>query len=342
MRLDSFGKLALKASGMKLNQYKILVCYRSLRPGVLHPLTSVLTDLKYDVQQIDNGAKSFPSNSILLICGNANWFPNIISKLCNSTMAERPPLIIWQTEPLPPSKKSFLPKPKLNIREFARILCKDINATDVYTNWHRLKKLHLMGLPDLLIVSTYGRKDFLDEKQIKTYMIPIGYYPKEHGFAMKVAKDIDAVFLGTFQVPRRKRIIRKLQKRGINVFARGDWWNPEFWDENRTHLLNRTKIFLNIQRNHGELSGYRFLLGMANKALVISEPVYKPEPYIPGVHYISANIDEVPDMIRYYLNHESDRQEIVENAHQFITTELTLKNSVTQIMDLVNTNILKN
>ena len=55
------------------------------------------------------------------------------------------------------------------------------------------------------------------------------------------------------------------------------------------HLLNRAKIMLNISRYPGQLTGKRLILGMANKTLVVSEPMYLSEPYKSGQHYVDCD-----------------------------------------------------
>jgi hypothetical protein len=40
---------------------------------------------------------------------------------------------------------------------------------------------------------------------------------------------------------------------------------------------------------------------MANRALVVSERSIGPEPFVPGRHYVSAALADLPDTIRYYL-----------------------------------------
>jgi glycosyltransferase involved in cell wall biosynthesis len=99
--------------------------------------------------------------------------------------------------------------------------------------------------------------------------------------------------------------------------------------------LNRTKILLNLARHPGELSGLRLILGLANKALVISEPIYQPAPYVAGTHYVSAAIADIPQAIRYYLAHEDERQRIVAEGHRLVTREITLARCVSQILAIV-------
>ena len=144
------------------------------------------------------------------------------------------------------------------------------------------------------------------------------------------------LFLGAQDVPRRNRLLRSLRKNGIRIHAVGSYVDPSCWGEHRTELLNRTKILLNLARTPGEFPDLRLIMGMANKALVISEPIYRPDPFVPGRHFISVSIDEMPEKIRYYLAHDEERASIGERAHRLITQDVTMERSVSRILDLLS------
>jgi hypothetical protein len=148
------------------------------------------------------------------------------------------------------------------------------------------------------------------------------------------------MFIGEWRIMRRRRMIARLQRSGVDVKAYGDWGNPEFWGDNRTRLVNRTRIFLNIQRFPGEFSGARMILGMSNKALVISEPMYDPSPYVPGRHFVSATVDEMPKVIRYYLENATERERIAAEGHRFVTQELTMERSIQTLVRLVSEHLV--
>ncbi|HEV8714745.1 MAG TPA: hypothetical protein VGX03_18185 [Candidatus Binatia bacterium] len=74
---------------------------------------------------------------------------------------------------------------------------------------------------------------------------------------------------------------------------------------------------------------------MANKALVISKPIYNPAPYIPGKHYISAPIEAMPGIIRYYLAHDDEREYVANGGHRFVTQELTMDRGVSRVLGLL-------
>jgi glycosyltransferase involved in cell wall biosynthesis len=286
------------------------------------------------VRQVADGSLDMAAADLVWLQGNANRYPAVCRQLLSRPRTNRPLVLVWHTEPLPPPRAAGLPIPTLHLREIAKVVLRDSRATDVYSNWFRVRKLARHGLPDILVVSTGARQEFLTEHGIKAHFVPLGYHPG-YGRDLGLQRDIDTLFLGALDVPRRRRLLNRLRRRGINVVERGSWFDPANWGEERARLLNRTKILLNFGRHPGELSGMRLILGMANKALVISEPIYRPAPYVPGTHYVSATIEEMPEVIRYYLEHEDERQRIVAEGHRSVMQEVTLERSAARILALV-------
>lgn len=324
-----------------LRHLAITVCYRSIRAlrGKPHIVTSLLSEAGYRVTEVSNQCLHLGKTDIIWILDNVNWFPCICRQLQTIPKAERPVIVIWHTEPLPPPKSAGLPRPNLNLREIAKIMISDRLATDVYSNYFRLRALLEDGIPDLLLVSTPGRQQFLAEQGFSSAYVPVGYHRAEYGSDMGIPRDIEVLFLGALTIPHRKRLLRKLRRSGINLVAKGSWSDPDLWGENRIRLLNRTKIFLNLHRYPGELSGMRLILGMANKALVISEPIYKPGDYTPGKHFVSVTSDEMPEVINYYLNHDDERESIAREGHKLVTQKLTMERSISTILKLIKEHI---
>lgn len=299
-----------------------------------HVATRLLREWGHRVTQVADGSIDLDPREVLWILNNANWFPSIFHRLHRTPARDRPLVVLWHVEPLPPPRAAGLPWPRLSLREAAKIALRRPGATDVYTNLLTLRRVMRRGLVDLLIVSTPGRREFLAERGIGAQWVPIGY-DASRGRDLGLARDLDALFIGSPHVPRTRRRVRRLRRRGVDVTALGSWTDPATWGESRTRLINRAKIFLNLQRYPGELSGVRFILGMANRSLVVSEPVYDPAPYVPGKHYVSATEEEMPDVIAYYLAHEEERRRVADEGHRFVTRELTMERSLARILELI-------
>jgi hypothetical protein len=315
----------------------ITFCYRGFAAnfGTRHVVTSILEQAGHDVKQIKDGPADFSADSVVWIWGNTNWYPGLYAQLTAIPRAQRPLVVLWHTEPLPPPKAARLPWPRLNWWEAAKFILRDSGATDVYTNYVVLRRWVNKGLPDVLVTATLGRCGFLSERGIVTDWVPLGYEPS-YGHDLGLTRDIDVLFLGAQDVPRRNRLLRRLRKHGIRIHAVGSYVDPGCWGEHRTELLNRTKILLNLARTPGEFPDHRLILGMTNKALVISEPIYRPDPFVPGQHFISTSIDEMPEQIRYYLTHDEERASICERAHGLISQDVTMERSVSSILDLIS------
>lgn len=200
----------------------ITICRRSLPVQVekRDQVALLLEEAGCQVTQVEDGPLDRATNGVVWILGNANWFPTICRQLGSRPRHERPFLVLWHNEPLPPPKMSGLPWPHLHLREIAKILLRDARATDVYTNYFRLRRLASEGLPDLLVVSTLGRLEFLTERGFAAHWVPLGYVPA-HGRDMRLPRDIDVLFLGALDIPRRKRLIKRLRQCSVSLLALG-------------------------------------------------------------------------------------------------------------------------
>jgi hypothetical protein len=74
---------------------------------------------------------------------------------------------------------------------------------------------------------------------------------------------------------------------------------------------------------------------MANGALVLSEPVYLPEPFVPGKHYVEAPVEEMAGAAGRILADDAGRERMTRVAHGFVTEELTLRRSFADLLELI-------
>lgn len=281
-----------------------------------------------------DGPVPLTARDFVWIQGNFNWYPRLARQLASMSPGDRPYVILWHTEPLPLPSASPFPDARLHLREIAKILLRDSRATDVYTNARRLRSVAREGLADLVVVSTRSRQEFLAEHGVAAHWVPLGFDPYL-GRDLGLKRDVDALFIGTPHNPRHRRSVRYLRRQGVNLKSIGNWNDPSCWGEPRTQLINRAKTFLALQRNPGKLSGARMILGMANKSLVIAEPMYDSSPFIPGVHFVAASLKEMPDVIRHYSESESEREQIAEAGHRFVTSDLKMGDSIARIFALI-------
>jgi hypothetical protein len=296
-----------------------------------NPLDDLIAAAGYRVTVASDEDFVFDSADIVWIQGNVNWFPRARSLLARATRETRPFTLAWHTEPLPFPRDSGFPQPRLTLREFAKIVLRDSRATDSWTNSRRIAQLMRSGVLNLCVVSSRSRQAYLEQKQIPAEFVPLGYESRM-GRDLGTPRDIDVLFVGTLDDSRHRKAIRFIRSHGIEVHAAGSWTNEAYWGDSRTELINRAKIFLNVQRHPGQYSGLRMVLGMGNRSMVVSEPVHDPFPYEPGVHYISTPLEQMPETILRYLADDAARATIADAGHYFVTTQLTMEKSVAAIL----------
>lgn len=189
------------------------------------------------------------------------------------------------------------------------------------------------GWLDFVFTNTVSQQQSLTRMGIPARFAPIGYHPGM-GINLPGARDIDVLFIGNvWEGGRRYAVLsavrQNLALKGVNVVS------VEYgsYGEQRTTLLNRARISLNVAHYPWDLPGLRFLMSMGCGALVISEPLDDPTPYRPGEHFVQADITDLAETICYYLEHEWEREAITRTAYDFITQELTLQNTISRIME---------
>lgn len=320
----------------------IAVCWRGIPAlaGEEHAVTRILRSGGNQVIQTRDASLDLSAFDVVLMLENCGWFSRILRELeAQKNKTDLPLLVVWHWEPLQLPTPAGIPKPKLSAREIAKILLRDARATDVYTNLRNLRRLSQAGLPLLLLVSSQAWQESLAELGISAQWVSYGY---ESGDGISAAaepdreRDIEALFLGELGIPRRRKAFKELRNLGVNLVVRGSWREKQLWGEGRTRLINRSQAFLNIQRYPGEIGAHRMILGMANQSLVISEPIYKPAPFVPGTHYVEAEVREMPEVLRFYRTHPVERAEIVDRAYRFVTQEFRMEASVSQILALIH------
>jgi hypothetical protein len=94
-------------------------------------------------------------------------------------------------------------------------------------------------------------------------------------------------------------------------------------------LSQRSKVLLNIHQGKDVyFEWHRIVLhGIWQKTLVVSEPCSPAPPFQPGVHYVEASLDDIPDLLHYYLLDPAGQraaQEIASAGHRLLTQECRL------------------
>ena len=71
---------------------------------------------------------------------------------------------------------------------------------------------------------------------------------------------------------------------------------------------------------------------MSCGALVVSEGKQSAEPFRAGVHFVQTQASDMADTILRYIRNDRERAQISLAAYEFVSKEITLKKSVTQLL----------
>lgn len=193
-------------------------------------------------------------------------------------------------------------------------------------------------LPFVLAIPSDWIADFLRARGFDPVTAYYGSAPAWGG-DLKLDRDIPLLWLGKIGTARRKRILgqvrAELEARGVEMMVVDGVEHPYVFGEERTRLLNRTKIILNVSRESWEDSSLRYFIVAPNKAMIITEPTLPHTPFADGIHLIESPVEEMANTICHYLDHEEERKAIAEQAYRLVTEELTMKRSVEKILERV-------
>ncbi|HID63395.1 MAG TPA: hypothetical protein EYP49_11745 [Anaerolineae bacterium] len=201
--------------------------------------------------------------------------------------------------------------------------------------------LHWLCRQGVLSVLAVGSKwiaTFLRERGFDPIVAYIGSHP-DSGADLGLERDVPVLWIGKLATERRTRLLKRIRaellERGVKLLMIDGVENPYVFGEERTILLNRTKIVLSVLRAEWDNHSMRYFLAAPNRAMIITEPTLPHTPFLPGVHLVEAPIEQMADTICHYLAHEEERQLIAEQAYRLATRDLTMEKAVGQILEQI-------
>lgn len=279
----------------------------------------------------------------------------LVKQIVERPREKRPLLALWLTEPLPnPQIPEWLRRGIGTIRttgenlayrqsgdgtwQCNRRMLWFTNRALRYRYYGDLFWLQRQGILSVLAVTSRLNGDFLRARGFDPVVAYVGTHPEWYG-DLQLERDISVLWIGKVATRRRRRVLntvrQELRSRGIEILVVDGVENPYIFGYERTILLNRTVITLNLLREEYDDNSLRYFLAAPNRSLIVSEPTLRHTPFLPNVHLVEAPIEQLPDTVCYYLANEQARSKIVENAYQLATKSLTMENAVEQILQKV-------
>lgn len=184
---------------------------------------------------------------------------------------------------------------------------------------------------DMVACGTPTRLAFLRQAGIPARFVPLGFHPA-WGELGTEERDIDVLFVGTCDSPNRRSLVpdvlRQLRDWGFktletNVFPSG---------RQRTALLQRARVVLNVLRFPWEFPGPRLYASAACGALCVSNEAVQNEPFQPALHFIRAPRTRMAESISWYLTHEEERRQRAARALQSFASDFSLSASLGKLL----------
>ncbi|MBK8900831.1 MAG: glycosyltransferase family 1 protein [Anaerolineaceae bacterium] len=323
-------------------------------PGQLHTLQGeVLKQLGYSHEFFQLGSPIPPQTDAIFVQGPYGSLLPLIKQLKEMPSSSRPILVYW-------FQQSFDLVPYQRVRRLVSPLFSELDRHFHSGGWARrnlsrvmsrvvagkgarlgflgdLLWLHRQGLLDVLALSSSYYSTLLAEYGISSIVVPRGYHP-DYGEILNNERDIAVVWMGKLRTKRRREAVywlrEQLEKRGLTMHIYDGVENPFIFGDARMEVLNRTwfvpNIFFSDPTN--ELS-IRFYFAAANGAAVITEPSPHQYRFVPGQHLVVSSIEEMPDEIVHYIEHEEEWRLISESMLSHMQTNLRLETSIATIME---------
>ncbi|MBN2448709.1 MAG: glycosyltransferase family 1 protein [Phycisphaerae bacterium] len=195
-----------------------------------------------------------------------------------------------------------------------------------------LRQWHSNCWCDLVAASTSARYEVLTQMGIRCAYAPVGYHP-EWGCDLGLNRDIDVLFLGRVKRTSRQAILDhvhgQLKPHGVKLTV----VDRNCFGQDRTKLLNRTRIVLDVMQNAWEMPVIRLLTSMACGAMVVSNWMSDPYPFRPE-HLVRVESHSLADTVLRYLGAEPERQCIAQAAQEYVMSELTWHKTVSRVLHL--------
>lgn len=107
--------------------------------------------------------------------------------------------------------------------------------------------------------------------------------------------------------------------------------------EKYAEVLSQAKIWMSTTGPNGDI-GPRYYEVMASKTLLFCDrpPKKYRRVFRDGVNCVWFDLDNFTDKLRYYIDHEQERNKIIETAHRECITNHTWRARALELIDIIN------
>lgn len=219
----------------------------------------------------------------------------------------------------------FLDMPKPLDKEQRRILwyAAQVNGKDKLAVGRRKRAKQYAGKVDALVASvpTLGKSFGATLAVYQGGAKELWRNGKAH------AKNIDVSFFGSAN-PRRTRLGKMLGKE----------WNVQFAESNNqmelADLTQRSKIALNIHWTNELNVEARISEVLASGTFLLTEKLAEGHPFPEGLFVEWETAEELHEKVAYYLEHETEREEIARRGSEWVWANMTVAHQVKRVLEV--------
>ena len=343
----------------RLNKpYVVAIIQHNERDGIADVVADELNALGYQAVHFHFGS-SIPENAeVVFSFGPYGRFLTVPRLLAAMPSDLKPIFVHWNTEGIPDPRTPWKIMSSISrLRSWMGRVQESRNGSAIFPGTVKLFSLletrmlryryvgdyyfaYRLGWLNILADTSDIYADFHRRHGLPTVVAHWGATPRWYA-DLGLDRDIDVLWMGIRGTRRRSQLLdrvrRELEAHGVRMHVADGKEHPFIYDDERTCYLNRSKITLNITRTWYDDNFSRITMAASNRSLTVSEPVL---PHCPGFkagkHYVSAPVESIAETILYYLEHEKERLDIIDNAYYLVTNELAFRGSIQKIMDAVD------
>lgn len=323
--------------------------------GIAQAIMSVLTAEGHLASVFDATAANVAYQpDVIFMWGPMGHLGPVMRTLEASIRSGRPALILWLTEQLPnPRYPEWwrrgvgLILARLEMRLYPIGRCNPGRSLEQsylrqllrfgsrYRYYGELYWLKQWQGRFVLGVTSQVTADFLRQRGFDPRIAYLGT-ASDWGTDLGLERDIPVLWLGKIATQRRRRILHRLRSdlraRGIPLMMVDGEEHPFVFGQERTRLLNRSKVMVNIMRQPWDDNSMRFYLAAPNGALVVTEPIAPHTPFTPGQHIVETRVESMADTIESCLKDDHRRSVITANARNLVLSKLTMENGIRDLI----------
>lgn len=180
-----------------------------------------------------------------------------------------------------------------------------------------------------LVVTSHDRAAVLARHGLTSRVVPIGYHETMAGALTAPEagpRDIPLLSLGaTSRHLRRGQLLERLaaDRDGAALVVMDGLWGSE-----RSAVLRRCRVLLDVHRIPGSFIGVRLVLALAAGVAVVTEPMPDARPFVPGVTHLEAPASDLLATARALAADDDRRRSIVHAGQLLLAERLRLTDSV--------------